>query len=860
MLQKSKSITELYNEVKHFDYIITSDPALADALNLQITKPRLGKFATTPLKLAVKEMAHKYDQPIMSNDKLILEISKKHNIQIKIAVQIINKILPIWQQVGNLEKTGLYLQQDEKEFIKYLKEMPSENLAMQEYKCELKNIAVIGINLFNELDKQVLPKEYAKIDIFKKDNYELPAFYLFNSTRDVIDRIINIISIENQNDIALVVNDGSEYSTLLKAKLANKGISVISSEYISSSQELRLFLRLVEIGMFPHDLLVQDIMEIIHHFGLDIKTDYHNNRLDVFIEDNEDAKKIYDLILNIKKMKFSELAKEFKLSKAAIEFLTELYDKPITLNNYLLLRFFLENFDIAAQKEKQGILFTNPLKSVFINRPVIIYVGIDQSWTRITKSEDYIDKDIQDRINLESFQIMLQQGKKRFYFAAKCALNNNIIPCYFFNQLFSKKIETFEDKLFSPIIINNNYKEKEYKAKKQAIEADTWSISTFSASKFKEFYYCPKLYEINRLGSEEKMFYMEKGTILHDFGEFYTNHKEFVLKKGLKPFVEFMLEKIKNISSKYNRDVDYTEFYIAAQNLMAFIDEIELKNVPEGCKNKKHKENIFLEKYDLKKTINNTEHGFKDSQELKLSGFIDLMVSLDLVVDYKTGKRMPSCKAIIRKALPQFMQDEIDIQPLAYLCYMRKINPNKRIIFRYYYPLSNFKDVIEKNADINDNKIDVIYHPMSFNEFLMTEIGITALITNAPLRKFMEELKNEGYRELLSKLPINDKILLDDDSSKRYSKEFEKFTTGKGYSKKVTNLCGEMLKRAKAVRSGAKAVHLFNHDLDSFETLISEQIKKHNEYMQTGFPAEPLKESLCENCNANNLCIWRHDV
>ena len=51
-LRRAKSIDELYEEVKGFDYVLTCDAALATALNAKIDDFRLGGFAYTPKQIA----------------------------------------------------------------------------------------------------------------------------------------------------------------------------------------------------------------------------------------------------------------------------------------------------------------------------------------------------------------------------------------------------------------------------------------------------------------------------------------------------------------------------------------------------------------------------------------------------------------------------------------------------------------------------------------------------------------------------------------------------------------------------------------------------------------------------------------
>ena len=55
MLRKSKSIEEIYDEVKDYDLVITNDAPLATALNKLVEKPRLDYFISRPSALSVMD-------------------------------------------------------------------------------------------------------------------------------------------------------------------------------------------------------------------------------------------------------------------------------------------------------------------------------------------------------------------------------------------------------------------------------------------------------------------------------------------------------------------------------------------------------------------------------------------------------------------------------------------------------------------------------------------------------------------------------------------------------------------------------------------------------------------------------------
>lgn len=51
-IQQAKSLPTLYDDVKGYDLVLVPDAPLASALNRQLNRPHLGRFATTPRRLA----------------------------------------------------------------------------------------------------------------------------------------------------------------------------------------------------------------------------------------------------------------------------------------------------------------------------------------------------------------------------------------------------------------------------------------------------------------------------------------------------------------------------------------------------------------------------------------------------------------------------------------------------------------------------------------------------------------------------------------------------------------------------------------------------------------------------------------
>lgn len=83
MMKKSKTIAQIYDEVKDFDLVLTVDPSLVTALNKSIRTSRIGKLAYTPFELARKYSSRIFNSELMSKADLVLHISRTLNQEIK---------------------------------------------------------------------------------------------------------------------------------------------------------------------------------------------------------------------------------------------------------------------------------------------------------------------------------------------------------------------------------------------------------------------------------------------------------------------------------------------------------------------------------------------------------------------------------------------------------------------------------------------------------------------------------------------------------------------------------------------------------------------------------------------------------
>ncbi len=866
MIKKAKSIQELYEEVKDFDLVITNDAPLNTALNKCLSKTYLGNFALTSKLLGSMYSPYLFEEKQLQIEELILKVKKKFNLNLKKSLFYVKNILKVWQNIGSLEESKKFFSDIEKEIIEYLKELPTYQLSMEKLDLDFLNkskVAVIGEELFTELDKKVLNPTVKRISLFKEEEHKLDNIYLFESKKDIIDRTVEMINKDNQNSIAIVLNVESEYLPLLKAKLITKGIDLNEKIFLHQDFRVREYISIIESIFNLYNVNLKELIPIGSIFNINIDETLEN---DLFLEisnKDKEAEKLLNLLQELKEKSFGEVVEflgDYDLSLPyefkEVLYKLELYNKKINKNDFLDLKYFIENFEIEIENNKRGVLLINAKNSNFINRDVIFYIGMDQTWVRNIENESYVYVKKEFEKNLKSFQILIQQGKERFFFVPKYNLSNETIPPYYFDFLFDNSVETYSEKFFNIKEIKNNFVTKNFKEVSKIKKDKVKRLDYISSSALNKFVECPKKYSYSKLIYEPKKDYFLKGELIHNFAQFYVDYKEFVLEKGLDEFLDIMMDELKSLSNPLRNKILRKKLKLGCEAVMNFIDTLKIEKV-HFFKCEKSKKNIFFSHYNLPIINNNTELEFNDS-ELQLRGYIDLVVNSSLIVDYKTGKKKKS-KEIVDKSNVDKIVTRCDFQPLVYLSVFRKLNPGKYLDFWYYFPFINtYKRLLDK--DLEDEVVSVHYISKSIDEYVASEDFkdyLSDLLSNTGrsiLLNFnsLDFFKKYNFSEILN-------------NPEEYGENFINYHLENGMKNTVknTNDCGNLFKYIldfnkgiKIGRNSQKEVFFFKEDLDKFESFVKENIYKINQYFKDKFPYKPVEEeNTCKVCEYKKICL-----
>ncbi|HMQ67806.1 MAG TPA: PD-(D/E)XK nuclease family protein [Ignavibacteria bacterium] len=884
MLRKSKTIQELFNEVSGYELVITNDAPLATALNKLVSEPRLGYLAMTPKQIA-KKFADVYYEKIYDKTEIILSIFKSKKIPLNLLHQTIKKIYEIWMYNAKSEFVSFYLSDDEKVILDLLKEYDTIESLMENFNEDYygsKNIAVIGEELFSLLDMEVLIKKGKpadRIELFLDEKFSPDKTYVFNSDESLARSIAELISEENADETAIVLNIESEYLEIIKSLIKKKGLQIEEKYYLKDDLSVRTFISFLEISSDIENIELKEIIPLANEFGIRIPPEFNNYNAGIYVRSlnkNKELKSLYDICMDINNMNFNKLLETLKVSfdyninPALIEMmeLSGFENTKISEKSIADLRYILREFDMDTGSEKTGILFVNALNSAFIDRKIIFYIGLDESWMRIYPDKDYLNKEEEEEKNRMRFQILIQQGEKKYYFVRNVRDYEEVIPCYYFSILSEEKADSFDDKYFAPVYVNDNSVNKLYKPEKGKITFKPVNeLKNISPTGLNNFYRCPKLYSLNKLFPYEVNPAMKRGILFHNFAEMYFNHPEFTIEKFdeiLDVMTEEMSVFVKNINTEFVR----SDFRLGAESVMSFLNEMKINKTPSQSPSGKT-ENILMDRFGLKKIYINTEKWIRGNDNSLINGKIDLQYE-NKIVDYKSSSVKKGESEVTYQSNIDYIEENeyenFDFQAIAYISFQREVT--KEVEFIYNFLFFNYRNQINPDNKLKECLTKIRYFDMNFSDHIRTDRFYEYLITDEKSAKLPAVIGRENYNYILDNLNLNELEYFEKDklygrfneTSLTIIKELQFTYKDFNCMKQVTLIKNVLMPVAKKIYAertgGGEYGTVFKNDCDAFLNMAKDKLAEINQYNKTKFPAEPVfgSRDVCKNCEYLNLC------
>ena len=861
----SKSIDEIYSEVKGYDVALCNDAPLALALNNRIDVAKLGRFAVTPRQI-VSEMAIKLTgKPIIDDITLVKKVSDETGYSIKYVHAEIENIKRMMRFTSTPEK---YLGRRSRNVLASYRQYNTLENIMQNYDFtqnrffEGKSVVVVGLNLFDNLDKNILPKNFDEVDITSWDEYRMDEVRIIGNNRQIAKCAVDIVKRTKPTDVAIVFDTGDTMADAVRSALYRSKVPFINSLTVRDLNSVRDFLEFLTFSLTFDTISVSKVRELISAYGGKLFSKYDKYNLSAYqktgdIKD-ERTLELLGLMENIVDFTFHEVCMKAVPAKerGSIVLLLsqmECSDEYVSSDIVDDLIYAVNNIgnlthnEQIPQEEKEGVLLVDCKRSVFIDRPIVVYAGMGTEWNRDLKEFDFLslgEKMDEDERNDHRFSSLMQQGSVRFYLANSSKNGKKAQPCIHFIRSVedSDGIYGFED--LADKVINGPWEvvleDRGFTADSAVIEQSIEIPRPFSQSSYNDFIKCPRMYMINRLVSSPDNTHTLTGNMIHSYAEFRASYPDLAKENGPDYYAKMIAERCAALTSVSLTDVERSKITAAVRAVDTFMERRGIK--PSEYKlraGSKQEVNMFLEHHGLNEVGDCTEVQVTSAQS-HMTGVLDLIWN-DIIYDFKTGSIKKSSD--LEKSTTFSDKGEgKDYQALFYLTLMDNKFRGRVDEMQFIFTLNDYYMNIIKGGtgnigitsvvlvdDLGDGIIrfhDDIYSPKTYSEK-----GVDAKEVIDICRSYGEP---DDWIE-------NPSIIAELRQRYKLSKK-----DAEGALKKITKLY------SKGRFSNGKYLVITYRELEEFKERIASDYERLKEYQRFGFPAEPTIS--CDKCYCRSIC------
>jgi hypothetical protein len=829
-IRQAKPLQVLYDDVKEYDLVLVPDAPLASALNRHLDRPHLGDFATTPRRLAAGRREEVEERTVF------LELLHETDLFWKQAAYFGEEIIHCWEYTGRPDAILDYNQFDRPEVeqaVEYVRQLDTTSRHLTDYTVDSEvDLAVVGYPQLSELERSILPADYDTIDRFTDDAFDRPEFHLFDTSADIIDALLEPITPETAEEVAIVLDAGSEFSTLVESALDSADLPFFGGPGFLDDPDHRTFLRLLRAAFRGRDVQVADVQPLLQHIGIDLDVDHEQKRLHRL--DTTDATQFSDWCTAIKggNWTFETALSEYEALLGGTEFeafhaeLTRLglASRTVTEARVDDLAFYLQSYEVPIERENEGVLLADANSATHVDRPLVFYLGLDDDWTRTPPQRPWVDREAEFDRHLRQFQLLLQNGAAQYYLVRDTVGGSPVTPCLYFEELLDDQFTRFSDLDATRFTVDSPERAAGFEADSLSVEPS--QLSTLSQSSLSTYANSPRDYFFSRLVDSPDRDYFREGNLFHDFAEFYFHYPDVVTSDTVDEVVDVMVEEMEPFVRDVDREVHRTRFRAGLQNIVAFLDDHAPDAMDLDLEESRTWGNTFAEHFDQPIGSDVTERWF-ENEDLGVKGKIDLVASPSRLVDFKSGSKKSATQVVKNSALEE-PADTPNFQALLYLTHQRQQHPGEELEFVFLHFLENLDDVVTGDADPDDTLTTITYYPTSYTEYIQREATF-------------DQLREDGANDCqktLSKVSYEEFAAVFDDTevpATRDSDDLIASAFGKAFVHRMKDLVGDY----KYVESGCEQAmreftrmrkqNYFRGDLDAFEAFVEERLGELNQ-------------------------------
>ncbi|MGZ0746085.1 PD-(D/E)XK nuclease family protein [Haloparvum sp. AD34] len=839
---RAKPIDDLYEEVAGYDLVVVPDAPLASALNRRIDRPHLGSFAVTPRRLAAGRREESEDRVAF------LELVDRTDFDWKRGAYAIGNILQCWEHRGRLEAIldyDAYVDDATRQAVEYVADLDTTSRRLTDFRIDDdRDVTVVGEDQLTQLERSILPAEYDTFDPFEDRAFDRPPFHVFDSATAIVETVVDAVTEENADDVAVVLDQGSEFSTLVESALEAEGVPFYGGPGFVDDPDHRAFVQLLRAAHGGTDTRVGEIRPLLTRLGVSVAVEHDEKRLSEF--DEGDLDWVVEFCDGIADRTFGEALSAFEeradcqLSAFRDELETlGIDDAPATEQAVDELVFYLRSYEVPVDRENDGVLLADAKSAAFVDRAVVFFLGLDEDWTQSAPRRPWVDRDAQYTRNVRQFQLLLQSGAKQYYLVQDSKGGSPVTPCLYFEELIEESFERFSD-LESRSHARRFDRGGDGGAfEREPVDATPVEVSTVSQSSLGTYVNSPRDHFFSRLVDGPDRDYFREGNLFHDFAEFYVTHPDFVDDGVIDEVVDHMLAETRPFVRSVEEATRRTKYRAGLETIVAYFAENAPVDGEFLTATSDWGSNAFAERFDMPVDSPVTERWF-ENEALGLKGKIDLIHSPTRLVDHKSGRRKSAARVVTNSALAP-PSDSPNFQALLYLAHWRSQYPDQELEFTFFHFLETVDDVVAGEADLGDALTTVSYFPVSFEQHARSAAFFDDLVEDGAndCRKTFSQVDYEDYAAVFDEATLPETTDSDEVIESPFGETLITRTKARvGDYKYVESGCKQAMRQLARVRGRA----FFEDDLDAFETFVAERLAELNRRRagEERFPVEGL--------------------
>lgn len=840
-IQRAKPLADLYDEVAGYDLVLVPDAPVASALTRRLDRPHFGTFATTPRRLAAGRRETAEDRTAF------LEIIETLDDHWKAVAYAIGNVLQCWEHQTSASAVLEYdrfADSTTEHVVDLLTDLETTSGQLTEYTvADDVDLAVVGERQFTQLERSILPESYDSFSLFVDEPFDQPPFNIFDSPAAILDALLDTTDEETAEDIAVVLDNGSQYSSLVESTLEAEGIPYYGGPGFIDDGDHRALLRLLRHAQRGSGTTVADVKPVLTQCGINVGIKHDGKRLDAV--DIPELDWIQDCCGSISDQTFGDVIEQYESQRARTldAFRDELsalglLETTVTEQTLQQLEYYLDTYEVPIDRENEGVLLADAKSAGYVDRPVVFFLGMDEGWTHSAPQRPWVDTEAQFDRYIRQFKRLLQSGSEQYYLVQDTAGGQPVTPCLYFNELLDDEFERFSDLPSVSYDRTPSTAGSGFERESLDISVDAAPVSTISQSSLNTYVNSPRDYLFSTLLDSPDADYFTEGNLFHDFAEFYVNHPDVVDEAMLDEVVDTMVEEVRPFYADSDEILRERRYRIGLETIIEYLDTNPPEPTDFVTSTGGWQTNTFAELFDRPVDSPNTERWFED-EILGLKGLIDLVYSPAHLLDYKSGRKKSASKVVKHSAIDP-PNDTVNYQALLYLTYYRTVTPDEPLEFTFFHFLENMDAVIQGTADLSETLTTVSYYPYTFDEYVGTRDAYEVLLDgyNDCVATF-ENLGYDRYAEILDELTFPETTEKDELRASDFAQQF----TGAVDSATADSVDAEKgCDQAIRALNGVRRQTYFSGDLDRFESFVDERLDELNHRRAGGerFPVDGL--------------------